>query len=116
MERYDYSNLLNAISNIKTENEVALNDRLASRKNKLAKLTNKVEQSGILEDWCNLQQTCRKLDIRLLPLRWTDNYGKIRILKEFEEEYEKYRDFQLKRIYAVMDRLTEKTEKIKSEI
>jgi hypothetical protein len=32
MERYDYSNLLNAISNIKTENEVALNDRLASRK------------------------------------------------------------------------------------
>lgn len=41
---------------------------------------------------------------------------KIRILKEFEEEYEKYRDFQLKRIYAVMDRFTEKTEKIKSEI
>lgn len=33
---------------------------------------------------------------------------KIRILKEFEEEYEKYRDFQLKRIYAVMGRLTEK--------
>lgn len=55
MERYDYSNLLNAISSIKTENEVALNDRLASRKNKLAKLTNKIEQSGILEDWCNLQ-------------------------------------------------------------
>lgn len=175
MERYDYSNLLNAISNIKTENEVALNDRLASRKNKLAKLTNKVEQSGILEDWCNLQQTCRKLDIRLLPLKGYNSlineneeqgelrdcfdfhdkgyYGyegdrytivfkptsdfsikwflrgddflpndeqiimeKIRILKEFEEEYEKYRDFQLKRIYAVMSRLTEKTEKIKSEI
>lgn len=38
MERYDYSNLLNAISSIKTENEVALNDRLASRKNKLANL------------------------------------------------------------------------------
>lgn len=41
---------------------------------------------------------------------------KIRILKEFEEEYEKYRDFQLKRIYSVMDRFTEKIEKIKSEI
>lgn len=32
MERYDYSNLLSAIGNIKTENEVALNDRLARRK------------------------------------------------------------------------------------
>lgn len=83
MERYDYSNLLNAISNIKTENEVALNDRLASRKNKLAKLTNKVEQSGILEDWCNLQQTCRKLDIRLLPLK-----GYNSLINENEEQGE----------------------------
>lgn len=41
---------------------------------------------------------------------------KIRILKEFEEEYEKYRDFQLKRIYFIMEKLAEKTEKIKSEI
>ncbi len=174
MERYDYSNLLNAIGNIKTENEVALNDRLASRKNELAELTNKIEQSGILEDWYNLQQTCKKLDISLIPLsgynkfigdyeeqgelrdcfdfrdegyygssnlytlsgfkptsdfsvKWVLNginfskeeqviKRKITFLKEFEEKYEKYRDFQLKRIYFVMGKLAEKTEKIKSEI
>lgn len=174
MKRYDYSNLLNAIGNIKTENEVALNDRLASRKNELAELTNKIEQSGILEDWYNLKQTCKKLDIGLIPsssynsliggyeeqgklidcfdfcdegyygsrdlystfgfsstpdfsIKWIikgDNYNeyeqeikhKITLLKEFEEKYEKYRDFQLKRIYFVMGKLAEKTEKIKSEI
>lgn len=56
----------------------------------------------------NSLEVVRKQDIR--------DY--IHFLKRegFEEEYEKYRDFQLKRIYAVMDRFIEKTEKIKSEI
>ena len=65
MKKYDYSGLLKAIGNIQTDQKKALNERLFSLKQQLADLENKVISSGMLQDWENLKNVCRKSGVCL---------------------------------------------------
>lgn len=68
MKKFDYSGLIKAIGEIKTNETKALNEELFSQKQHLADLENKVTISGILKDWSDLKNTCREVGIRLFPL------------------------------------------------
>lgn len=64
---YDYSSLLKAVREAKTNKVIAENERTASKKNILAKMENELKSSGLLDDWYDLKRTCRELGIRIMP-------------------------------------------------
>ena len=65
MKKYDYSGLLKAIGELKTDKKKALNERLLSYKQQLIELENKVLFSGMLQDWVNLKQICKQSGVGL---------------------------------------------------
>ena len=65
MKRYDYSGLIKVIGEIKTNQKKAINERLLSHTQQLLDLENKVISSGMLEDWENLKNTCKKAGVCL---------------------------------------------------
>lgn len=67
MKLYDYSGLLKAIGELKTNQTKATNEELLSQKQHLADLENEVYCSGMLEDWSQLKNTCKQVGIRLFP-------------------------------------------------
>ena len=64
---YDYSNLLRAIDNAQLEEKKLKNHILANKKDELAELELEIQQSGILEDWYQLNEAMKKLKIRGCP-------------------------------------------------
>lgn len=67
MKTYDYSGLLKAIGDIKTEQKKAINEKLFYKKQTLIDLENKIVSSGMLNDWVGLKRTCRQVGVRLCP-------------------------------------------------
>lgn len=65
MKKYDYSGLLKAIGDIKTDKKKALNERLLSHKQQLTILENKVISSSMLQDWENLKNVCIQAGVNL---------------------------------------------------
>lgn len=70
---YDYSSLLKAVREAKTNKVIVENERTASKKNILAKMENELKSSGLLDDWYDLKRTCGELGIRIMPYgRWDE--------------------------------------------
>lgn len=82
MMLYDYSNLLNAVREIKTNKAIAENERTTSKKNKLLKLENELKSSGILDDWYDLKKICREFDIRIMPYGGYDENKKGTLMED----------------------------------
>lgn len=64
---YDYSNLLRAIDNAQLEEKKLKNSILANKKDELAELEMEIEQSGLFEDWYQLNEAMKKLGVRGFP-------------------------------------------------
>lgn len=64
---HDYSNLLKAIDNAQLEEKKLNNQILANNKNELAELEMEIVQSGILDDWFQLNEAMKKLGVRGFP-------------------------------------------------
>ena len=64
---YDYSSLLKAVRETKTNKVIAENERTANKKNMLVKMENELKSSGLLDDWYDLKRTCRETGIRIMP-------------------------------------------------
>lgn len=79
MKLYDYTNLLDAVKEIKINKAIAENERTMNKKNKLLRLENELKSSGILDDWYDLKRICREFDIRIMPYgRWDETkHGKL---------------------------------------
>lgn len=88
MTVYDYSNLLKAVRNAKTDKAIAENERTVSKKNILVKLEAELKSSGLLDDWYDLKRLCRETEIRIMPYGGWDEikYGALM------EDYEYFRD------------------------
>ena len=64
---YDYSNLLKAVRDTKTNKIIAENEKTVGKKNTLARLENDLKSSGLLDDWYDLKRVCRETGIRIMP-------------------------------------------------
>lgn len=67
MTVYDYSNLLKAVKDAKTDKAIAENERTISKNNILVKLETELKSSGLLDDWYDLKRLCRETEIRIMP-------------------------------------------------
>lgn len=85
---YDYNILLKVIKEAKTNKIIAENERTANKKNKLIKLEQELELSGLLDDWDDLKRTCREMEIRIMPYGGWDEAKQGTLM----EDYEYFRD------------------------
>ena len=67
MTVYDYSNLLKAVRDAKTDKAIAENKRTVRKKNILVKLETELKSSGLLDDWYDLKRLCRETEVRIMP-------------------------------------------------
>lgn len=81
---YDYSSLLKAVREAKTNKVIAENERTTSKKNMLAKMENELKSSGLLDDWYDLKRTCRELGIRIMPYGGWDESRQGSLMKDCE--------------------------------
>lgn len=69
MKLYDYTNLSKTIAEAKKDKidyeEHRERDRLSRLKNELVRLEDELAESGILEDWYNLQSVCEEHSVSL---------------------------------------------------
>lgn len=82
---YDYSSLLKAVREAKTNKVIAENERTTSKKNMLAKMENELKSSGLLDDWYDLKRTCRELGIRIMPYGGWDEAKQGVLMEEWED-------------------------------
>ena len=88
MRLYNYNHLLAMVREIKTNKTIAENERTMNKKHKLLRLENELKSSGILDDWYDLQRTCREFNIRIMPYGGWDESKQGALM----EDYEYFRD------------------------
>lgn len=64
---HDYSDLLRAISDLKTEKEQEKNRIRSNKVNEVLELESYLIKSGILEDWRQLKISCKSAGVRIMP-------------------------------------------------
>ena len=97
---YDYNILLKVIKEAKTNKIIAENERTANKKNKLIKLEQELELSGLLDDWDDLKRTCREMEIRIMPYGGWDEAKQGTLM----EDYEYFRVFEVYELWFSLAR------------
>lgn len=83
MKIYDYSNLLTAVRESNVKKIMAQNERVLTKRAALLQLELELKESGILDDWYDLQKTCREADIRIMPYGGWDELKKGPLMDDY---------------------------------
>lgn len=84
MTVYDYSNLLKAVNEVKTNKAIAENERITNKKNLLVKMETELKLSGLLDDWYGLKRLCRETEIRIMPYGGWDEVKQGVLMEDYE--------------------------------
>ena len=83
MKIYDYSNLLTTVRETNMKKIMAENERVLTKRAALLQLELELKESCLLDDWYDLQKTCREADIRIMPYGGWDELKKGPLMDDY---------------------------------
>lgn len=83
MKIYDYSNLLTTVRETNVKKIMAENERVLTKRAALLQLELELKESCLLDDWYDLQKTCREADIRIMPYGGWDELKKGPLMDDY---------------------------------